>query len=196
MKSIIKIILSIIFCGSLILYGVRVLWLAAMPQSERNLPFNVPQQIDIPERPGVRGIVISGPTVEPLLFSIDVSKSGLLELDWQYLMAVDPNADIKINARIDSKGRLHFAQEDVLMEGHTEAGLIIQKALQSWIFKPYKEGEIQFWFNLPSRGDKLVIDVSQMKRKKTIADYIPVYLGQMHYISNINSSLIQIKGNG
>lgn len=197
MKSIIRLFLFIVICLSGVLYAWRTLWLASMPQSERNLPMNnASQQIDIPERPGVKGIMISGPTIEPLLFAIDLSKSGLVELDWQYLMAIDPNADIKINGTIDSKGRFHFSQEDVLMEGHTQAGLIIQKALQSWLFKPYKEGKIQFWFNLPSRGHKLIIDVGEMERKKSIADYIPIYHGQMYHIKNMNSGLVKIKGTG
>lgn len=197
MKIVARYTLAIILGASIILYVVRALWLTTMPYSERELPFSdAPQQINIPERPGVKGILISGPRIDPMFFCIDVRKPGLVELDWDYLMAIDPNADIKINGRIDSKGRLHFNQEDIQMEGHTEAGLMIQKALQSWMFTPVKEGEIQFWFNLPSRGNKLIIDVRQMKRKKNIPDYIPVYLGQLHYIRNINSGMIQINGTG
>lgn len=188
-------IFSLLFIILLVIYfSIRKIWYTALPVSEKHLVYaNAPSEINIPERPGVRGILISGPKIDPLFFSIDLSKSGVMSVDWDYLMSVDPGTDVKVNAFIDSKGRLHFDQDDVLMGGHTKAGNYIQQTLRTWRFTPYREGRIQFWFNLPSLGKKMIIDMRQLERKASIPEYIPIYTGKVHFLSNIPTSAIQIQ---
>jgi hypothetical protein len=107
---------------------------------------------------------------------------------------VDPNTDVKITGRIEDTGRLMFSTGDVLMEGHTEAGMMIQHVMRTWFYAPYKTGRIRFWFNLPSRGEKLIIDVRGLGRKETIPVQIPVYNGQLHYIEGIPVNEIRVEG--
>ena len=194
MKTIFRIIIIVVAIIVLSIFTIRKIWLESLPPSRKNLVYaNAPTEINIPQRPGVQGILISGPKIDPLFFSIDLSKSGVRQIDWIYLMSIDPGADIKVNAVIDSKGRLHFSQDDVFMGGHTKAGLYIQEIIRSWRFTPYREGNIQFWFNLPSVGRKLIIDMRDMHRKESIPEYIPIYTGKVYYVENISLSEIQVR---
>jgi hypothetical protein len=154
--------------------------------------FGIEEKMQIPPRPGVQGIVITGPIIEPLYFSIDLSKAGVRELNWRKLQQIDAHADVKISCVINEKGYLVFSQSDVLMEGHTEAGMMIQRVLKTWIFTPYKTGIIRFWFNLPSKGEKLIIDTSGLERKRTIDSDIPIYNGRLYYIEGIPTNEIQV----
>ncbi len=188
-------ILIVLFVLSIALYfGIKKILYEALPVSQKHLIYaNAPTEMNIPERPGVQGILISGPKIDPLFFSIDLSKSGVMQIDWQYMISLDPGTDVKVNGVIDNKGRLHFNQEDVLMGGHTKAGNYIQKILRTWRFTPYREGHIQFWFNLPSLGKKMIIDMRELKRKSSIPEYIPIYTGKVHYIENIPHTVVQIQ---
>ena len=72
-----------------------------------NLPhFEISQKLEIPPRPGVQGIEITGPRIEPVNFSIDPSKPGLRAIDWTRLWASDPGTDVKVTGYIDSRGQL------------------------------------------------------------------------------------------
>jgi len=155
-------------------------------------PFEKEEKLEIPPRPGVKGIVITGPTIEPLYFSIDLSKVGIRLLNWRQLQSIDPHADVRVNCRVNDQGRLTFSQKDVLMEGHTEAGVMIQQAMKTWSYTPYKMGEIRFWFNLPSKGRKLIIDTQGLLRKNEIPDHIPIYDGQIHLIEGIPFNEIRV----
>jgi hypothetical protein len=130
--------------------------------------------------------------IEPLFFSIDLSRSGVQPLDWRQLNRIDPHTDIKVSCRIDNQGRLHFGQNDILMAGHTEAGMMIQKALRTWVYTPYKSGRIRFWFNLPSKGKKLTIDTHALERREGIASHVPVYDGRLHMVEGVYSSDVRI----
>lgn len=152
------------------------------------------ERLEIPPRPGIQGIVISGPSIEPLVFSIDLTKAGIRPLDWEQLRRIDPLTDVKVNAVIDEQGRLFFNQSDVLMGGHTEAGLIIQRALKTWVYHPYKVGRIRFWFNLPSKGKKLIIDAERLVKKETIPEHIPIYNGQLILIDRMPKQQIRLDG--
>ena len=183
-----------------IVLGVGVLLVVWREYAMRKLPFDdvqlspfsQEQNLEIPPRPGVRGIVITGPTIEPLLFTIDLAKAGIRSLDWRQLRAIDPHTDVKLRCRINDQGWLVFSPKDVLMEGHTEAGVMIQQALKTWCYTPYKSGEIRFWFNLPSKGGKLIIDTKDLQRKGDIPDYIPIYDGQLHLIEGIPFNEIRV----
>jgi hypothetical protein len=152
------------------------------------------EKLEIPQRPGIRGIVISGPVIEPLFFSIDLSSAGVRELDWRRLRRIDPYTDVRVHCRIDDYGQLVFQSKDVLMGGHTEAGMMIRRALQTWVYTPYKSGEIRFWFNLPSKGKKLVIDTTGLRRREGIAEHVPIYEGQLHLIRGIADGDMRVGG--
>ncbi len=151
------------------------------------------EKIEIPPRPGIKGIVISGPEIKPAVFEIDLSQAGVIPLDWNRLNSVDPHADIKVKCTLNKQGRLTFSRNDILMEGHTEAGVMIQNALRTWIYKPYKMGIIKFWFNLPSKGKKLIIDTGGLYRRGELPQYVPLYDGLIYYIEGITIDELQIK---
>ena len=184
--------------ASLVLFSLSmVVWrwytIRRIPvESIRIPPIGIEERLDIPQRPGVRGILVSGPMIEPLFFSIDLSRSGVQPLDWRQLNRIDPHTDIKVSCRIDNQGRLHFGQNDILMAGHTEAGMMIQQALRTWVYTPYKSGRIRFWFNLPSKGIKLTIDTHALERREGIASHVPVYDGRLHMVEDVYSSDVRI----
>lgn len=174
--------------------GWRQYTLWRLPYSQVYIPpIEGEQELEIPPRPGIQGLVIEGPVIKPLFFSIDLSKAGVRSLDWSRLQTIDPNTDVKVNCQIDEEGRLIFSKDDVLMEGHTEAGMMIQIALKTWIFTPFKTGMIQYWFNLPSKGKKLIIDMKGLIRREEIPPYVPIYHGQMHLIEGISFQEIGIQ---
>lgn len=188
-------ILQVLVLFALMIVGIRtVLWIR-LPETRINVSYvGEEEKLAIPPRPGIKGIVITGPQVQPLFFSVDLSRAGVQTLDFQQLELVDPHADIKVNCTIDHQGRLVFSQRDILMEGHTEAGVMIQKVLKTWIYTPYKTGTIKFWFNLPSKGKKVIIDLKDLKRKDTIPRHIPIYTGQVHMIDGIAGQEISVGG--
>ena len=193
-STLLKSLLGVVVFGMvLIAWRQYVLW--RLPFDDVRIPMmEMEEMLEIPQRPGVQGIVISGPTIEPLVFAIDLTKAGVRTLDWRQLQVVDPHTDVKISCEIDNQGRLFFSQKDVLMGGHTEAGMMIQRVLKTWIYTPFKSGTIRFWFNLPSKGKKLLIDTSDLNRRTDIPGHIPIYDGRMHLIEGIQTSDIQVVG--
>ena len=178
----------------LLLIGWREFELRRLPFDEVQIPhFESDEKLEIPPRPGIQGIVITGPAIELLYFSIDLSKGGIRTLDWRRLQNIDPHADVRVNCIVDNQGQLSFTQEDVLMEGHTEAGMMIQRALKTWTYTPFKRGIIRFWFNLPSKGKKLIIDTSSLYRREDIPEYVPIFDGQVHFIEGIRSDQIFLR---
>lgn len=192
-KISIIITICVIFLG-LSIYVKRQIDLWRLPYSQITVqPIEWEKELEIPPRPGIQGLVIAGPVIQPLFFSIDLSKAGIRSLDWRRLQTIDPHTDIKVNCRIDEQGRLIFYKDDVLMGGHTEAGMMIQQALRTWIYTPLKTGFIQFWFNLPSKGKKLVIDMKDLSRKEGVPLDIPIYTGKMYLIDGITFQEIGFK---
>ena len=193
-KTFIKIIGVLLF-GALCLFGWRTYRMWRMPYDEVEIPpIGIREHLDIPPRPGIQGILISGPTIEPLIFSIDLSKAGVRTLEWQRLQTIDPHTDVKVSGHIDTQGRLFIADRDVLMGGHTEAGMLIRQAMRTWMFTPFKGGRIRFWFNLPSKGKKLIIDTDGLMRARNIPIHVPIFEGRIHLIEGISPSDIQMGG--
>ena len=143
-------------------------------------------KILIPPRPGIMGITITGEIIRPLVFSI-IGKATVTALDWGRL---GNRAVVKVTATIDDKGRVFITE--MRSGGHTEAGLLISEALQTWIYTPYKTGTIKFFFNLPSKGRKLIIDTSGLRRRNDIPPEKRVYDGQLYYINGIKSTDVGI----
>jgi hypothetical protein len=162
-----------------------------VPVEEYTMPeFTIEKKLIIPQRPGVNGIIISGPPVRPLSFQIDLSRAGVRSLDWRRLESIDPTTDVRITARINAEGQLKIV--NIMMEGHTEAGRLIIDALKTWIYTPYKKGEIRFWFHLPSKGKRFLVDTSGLVRNDFIPSYQPVFNGQIHLVRNLSSSDVMI----
>jgi hypothetical protein len=183
LKQIVLWFFLIFLAGVLLLTGWREIQLRSLPQDEIRLyPPDLNEMMEIPQRPGVKGLIITGPRIEPLYFSIDLARSGIRSLDWRRLQIVDPNAD----------GRLIFSSEDIAMEGHTEAGLIIQNAMKTWLFTPYKNGRIEFWFNLPSKGKKLIINTTDLYRRASVPAHVPIYNGRLHFIDYVPQNEIKV----
>jgi len=170
--------------------------LQRLPEDFVQIPFSeVEKQPEIPPRPGIRGIEISGPEIKAKRFEIDLSRSGVKELNWQQLMAVDPHAQIIVSGMVDNQGRLVFAQRDVRMEGHPLAGVMIEQALKTWMYTPFKTGPIVFTFNLPSEGKKVLVDASDLRRRDKIPEDVPILNGQLYYVDGISSQEVRQIGN-
>jgi hypothetical protein len=173
----------------------RTITLWRLPYDEIEIaPLGIREHLDIPPRPGIQGVLISGPTIEPLIFSIDLSKAGVRSLAWQRLETIDPHTDVKVSGHIDNQGRLFISDRDVLMGGHTEAGLMIQRAMRTWMYTPFKSGRIRFWFNLPSKGKKLIIDTEGLSRAREVPMHVPIFDGRIHLIDGISPGEIQMGG--
>lgn len=140
-----------------------------------------------PIRPGIGDIVITGPERKPLLFTIDLS-SNSNAIDWQRLMSNDPNATITVYGYIDENGIFYIRKLDDA--GHTNVGRIISKIMETWRYTFYKTGDIQFYFNLPSKEAKLIVDISDLKRNPIIADFITIHNGMLYHISKLSSDLV------
>jgi len=152
------------------------------------------QEPEIPPRPGILGIEISGPEIKAKRFEIDLSRSGQISIGWQKLLTVDPNAQIIVNAAVDNQGQLTISQREVRMEGHPQAGVMIIRAMKTWMYTPYKTGPIQFTFNLPSEGRKLLINASGLKRKSDIPPEVPIFDGLSYWIDGIPPQEVQVVG--
>ncbi|MEJ2627160.1 MAG: hypothetical protein P8078_01175 [bacterium] len=140
-----------------------------------------------PIRPGIGDIIITGPERKPLLFSIDLS-SNSDALDWQRLMSDDPTATITVHGYIDENGIFYIKNLDDA--GHTNVGRIISKIMTTWRYTFYKIGDIQFYFNFPSKEAKLIIDISDLKRNPIIADYISIHNGMLYNILKLSTDLV------
>lgn len=193
LKQIVLWLFLILLGCFLCLMGWREIQLRRLPQDEVRLyPPDLNEMMEIPPRPGVKGLMITGPRIEPLYFSIDLAKSGIRSLDWRRLQIADPNADVKISGQVNEDGRLTFSSDDIAMEGHTEAGLMIQNAMKTWLFTPYKNGRIEFWFNLPSKGKKLIINTTELSRRTSVPAHVPIYNGRLHFIDYVPQDEIKV----
>ncbi|MCK5146184.1 hypothetical protein KAR48_05475 [bacterium] len=180
--KLVTIVLGFILC-TLIGYNI---WQATLPYEELILPnMEISEELEIPPRPGVNGIEISGPIVQPIVFSIDASKPGMRSLDWRYLKNIDVAADVTIHINVDHEGKGTIIKSD--FAGHTQAGEYIINAIKTWYYKPFMEGRIRIWFNLPSLDSRarLMIDTSQLERNASIPPHKAILFGRIHLIDKI-----------
>ncbi len=158
-----------------------VCWITIPKQSQFIPEFQTEQELVIPLRPGNQGLLITGPIIKPLQFRIEPTNA--IPIDWRKLLSMDPHTDIIVICQIDENGRLKI--QNIYMGGHAEAGTVIRNAIRTWNYTPCKTGQIQFWFNLPSKGKKLIVDSSRLVRNKNIPDHIPVTNGLLYVINNL-----------
>lgn len=170
----------------LILYNLRYAGLGT--RTAYIPPFTKPDTLKIPPRPGVQGIVISGPVIEDLIFDIDLRAAGIKPLDWNRLTDIDRTADVTVRARVAQSGALLIerAEGDIKDHGHPDAGQYIERILNTWVYLPRKQGTIIFYFNAPSRGKKLIIDSSRLMKNDNIPDKVDVRDGLLYYINNLD----------
>ncbi|HDL18590.1 MAG TPA: hypothetical protein ENH29_06010 [Bacteroidetes bacterium] len=144
------------------------------------------EEIEVPpERPGTQSLILTGPIIRPLIFAIDMSKPNIKSLDWAELKSIDLTAEVKIKANVGPDGSLNFNPiSDVRCPGHTKAGEMVGRVLQTWAFKPYKEGPITIRFNVGAIGKKLTIDISKLRRKEGVDPDTPIKVGRLYMIEN------------
>ena len=171
----------------IVILSITLYWMIAMSQ----LPLddgdlgNLEEEVVLPERPGTQSLILTGPIIKPLVFAIDMSKPNLRSLDWSALNDIDLTADVKIRGRIGADGSLLFHPiDDVHCPGHTKAAEMISGVLQTWSYRPYKEGSITIRFNVGAIGKKLTIDISNLKRKEGVDVDTPIKIGKLYFIEN------------
>ncbi len=155
---------------------------------------NIQEIVILPERPGTQSLVLTGPIIRPLVFAIDLSKPNISSLDWSALADVDITADVKILANVGPDGSLIFDPfSDVICPGHTKAGEMISRVMQTWSYKPFKVGPIMIRFNVGAIGKKLTINISKLTLKEGIEPDTPIKIGNLYFIENgLNRSEVKI----
>jgi hypothetical protein len=155
--------------------------------------FAKPDTLLPPMRPGIQGIVISGPVLRDLIFDIDRNTGIPQPIIWAELVGIDQIADVKVRAEISASGRLVIRdpQRDIQAFGFPQAGNYIERILNTWTYFPHKRGTIKFHFNVGSRAYKLIIDDTGLQRNPDIPEKIRVRNGLMYYIKGLNSSQVR-----
>ena len=78
----------------IVILAITLYWMIAMSQ----LPIddgdlgNLEEEEVLPERPGTQSLILTGPIIKPLVFTIDMSKPNLRSLDWSALKDIDLTA--------------------------------------------------------------------------------------------------------
>ena len=188
--------LLIFFVFLFFFYGVRMIMLHRLPPDNSMIPLTaLEEKIPIPPRPGVEGIIITGPVIKDMIFQIDTKTSQLKKLNWMRIESIDKTADVKIGATVLRNGNLEFNPiTDVISPGHSYAGNEIAKVIETWKYTPYKHGRIYFWFNFPSRGVKLTIDTHELVRNEDIPKKYYVRQGLLFYIDGLSLSKVNQSG--
>jgi len=184
---------AVIFGLLLILLLYYMIAMSGIPAEDGDLGA-IEEVIVLPERPGTQSLILTGPIIRPLIFAIDMSRPNISALDWSALRNIDITADVKIRAQVTDDGSLLFDPiADVYCPGHTKAGEMISRKLQTWSYAPYQVGAIVFHFNVGAIGKKLTIDVSQLQRRDGVDPDTPIKTGALYLIDNgMSSSEVKI----
>jgi len=182
-----KYISILILCILIIVAIYIILEYDNIPSDMVLIPSYNPPEPPQPIRPGIGDITITGPERKPLLFTIDLS-SNSNSINWQKLMSSDPTATVTVYGYIDNNGKFYIKELDDA--GHTNVGKIINEAMATWRYTFYKIGKIRFYFNLPSKEAKLIIDLSDIDRNPVIAEFIPIQNGKLYNIPELPPGLI------
>lgn len=181
---------AIVSLGLLLLIW-RTIQIQIMPYDNIYMPsFEKGEAIEIPQRPGIKGIEITGPLIVPLIFQIDLSQSGvMIPLSWQELQNIDPATDVTVDVEIFADG----TKPNVIVtgRGHTIARILIKKSMETWRYKNYKTGHIFFWYNLPSTGKRVEINTKDLKRRSDIPMHKRLINGKLHLIEGIRKEEIK-----
>ena len=174
--------LALLFLGFVIWRGL--VWFGMPMDSDHLIPSPAEEEVESipPPRPGVQGIMIMGAKIIPPIFQIDLTKSEI-PLNWRTLELIDPDTDVEVVGEIMNNGQLIISR--INDKGHPSAGRLIEQALSTWIYTKYKSGPISFWFNLPSKGRRLIIDIRGLKVRniETISEI--VRNGKIHLVQEL-----------
>ena len=187
-------ILTVLVAGLFVVSYLFLTRFSGLEEEDIHIPpFTKIDTLKIPPRPGIQGVVISGPVITDLIFDINLKAADIQPLDWNKLVSIDRTAEVTVRARVAADGRLIIKRDqgDILDRGHPDAGREIEKSLSSWVYFPYKEGLILFYFNVPSKGTKkVIIDATKLKRNKKVPEKKEVLNGLLHYIRGLDQSEI------
>ncbi|MBN1560489.1 hypothetical protein JW998_09575 [candidate division KSB1 bacterium] len=154
-------------------------------------PFSPPDSLEIPMRPGVQGIVISGPEIKDLLFEIDMTAAGIQPIVWEELKKMVQTAQIIVQARVSPSGDLQFNyNSDVKDLGYPDAGQYIANRISTWKYKNTKTGPIRFKFDIGAVGHQLTVDPGSLQKKSGIAEKIMVKDGTLYYIPGLKNNQV------
>ena len=184
-----KVIVVTVICIIVLIFAL-LLWrghiIRGLPENDKHIPsIAASEKLEIPQRPGIQGIVITGPIIEPLLFSID-SRVSPKELDWEKLKNINPKADVLIKAKIENGKITKLKIHDI---GSKKAGELVVEAIETWCYTPYKDGEIKFWFNLATEKEKFKIDPMSLEKAKEYEKY-PIKDGKLYHIKGMKNKAI------
>ena len=192
-----KISYRIIFYGVVPILAAMLLYrqiqFMQIPAAQKNIPDLAGQdELPLPKRPGTQSIRIVGPPIKILKFEIDFKRNPQ-PIDWNFLEKTDKKADVTVKGEIDFEG--NFVIRELRDKGHPRAGQYIQKILSSWKFAQYKMGAIKYYFNVPTKMErmKVQIDIRELERNPkftrvndTIRD------GMIYFIDGLSRNNIMI----
>jgi len=194
LKKILSYFVGFVLIVSLCLYVYRAIALSQIPVEDADLGTEV-VDIILPERPGTRSLVLTGPLIKPLVFAVNMRTPGIKSLDWDALINVDFTADVRVTARVEPDGSLEFDPiDDVYCPGHAKAGEMVSNVLKSWKYTPYKTGILTIRFNVGAVGKRMTVDVSQLQRREGVDPDIPLKNGKLYLVKgSLKSSEVRIK---
>jgi len=194
LKSFVKYLSSLLTFVFLSLLVYRTISINEIPAAQKVIPFQVSDdEIPVLKRPGIKSIRIVGPPQTVLKFQLDFKRRPQ-KLDWNYLQRIDKKAEILVQGTVDPGGNLII--EKLQDRGHPKAGLYIREVLNSWKFSPYKIGAISYYFNVPTRMErmKMQIDLTGLsKNPKYLGPNKLIKNGLLYYIEGIGRNNVMIR---
>lgn len=164
-----------------------------IPAAQKIIPFQMSEEeIPIPRRPGTKSIKIVAPPKIVLKFQLDFRRLPL-PLDWNYLQRIDKKAEVFVQGTVDPRG--NFIIDKIQDGGHPHAGLYIKQVLNSWKFVPFKTGVMSYYFNVPSRMERMKMQIDLTGLQKNPKHIRPNHLiknGLLYYVEGISRRNILI----
>ena len=194
LKKILTYLVTFVLIVSLGLYVYRAIALSKIPVEDADLG-SVEEEIILPERPGTRSLVLTGPLIKPLVFAVNMRTPGIKSLDWDALINVDFTADVRVTARVEPDGSLEFDPiDDVYCPGPAKAGEMVSNVLRSWKYTPYKTGTLIIRFNVGAVGKKMTLDISKLQLREGVDPDIPLKNGKLYLVNgSLKNSEVRIK---
>jgi hypothetical protein len=178
-----------IFSAVLLLAAAALYWVESRPPASRQFRPRVERSeaVFIPRRPGTSGVNIDLPQDPPNLFSIDLGRSAYF--NWSDLVDIDPLAVVKVEGNIrPNDGR--YVINRVIDPGHSDAGAFLREKIGNWVYLPLKSGELNFFFNLASKQQK--VDITTDLHKNPDKKELNITEGKLHAIEGLDSQWIRI----
>jgi hypothetical protein len=179
---------AFLFAAVVVIFSYPMAKYLAMPWNRGFAAPALETEPEPPRRPGILGIEIDLPMEKAVEFTINPLASE--PFGWQELEAVDPSADVRVYGTINANGALiNIVVKDV---GHATAGRFIRDHVHNWTYLPLKQGDIQFHFNMPSEGEKLIVYSGGLRRNESLSPEIPIKDGKLHAVEGLDPTLVRI----